>query len=86
MKGPILIFVVVSTFIYETHQCKPSATTASGSSAPKTICSGQIIFEDNFDDLNTGKWKHEITLGGGGVSYLFISNRKIFLGKLTIYI
>ncbi|KAF2887969.1 hypothetical protein ILUMI_18204 [Ignelater luminosus] len=66
MKYSILIFAVVSTFIYETHQCGPSATTASGSSAPTRICSGQLIFEDNFDNLNTNKWKHEITLGGGG--------------------
>ena len=27
-----------------------------------------LIFEDNFDSLDFNKWKHEITLGGGGVS------------------
>ncbi|KAF2903372.1 hypothetical protein ILUMI_02808 [Ignelater luminosus] len=78
MKYSILIFVVVSTFIYETHQCKPSATTASGSSAATRICSGELIFEDNFDNLNTEKWKHEITLGGDGVKPTLTSD---FLGE-----
>lgn len=26
----------------------------------------RLIFEDNFDNLDTGKWRHEITAGGGG--------------------
>ncbi|KAF2898774.1 hypothetical protein ILUMI_07407 [Ignelater luminosus] len=66
MKVSIFIFVVASTFIYETHQCMPSVTTASGGAAPIWICSGQLIFEDHFDTLDHNKWKHEITLGGGG--------------------
>lgn len=48
--------------------CLPSRTTASGSEAPSTICSGDLIFEDNFDFFDFKKWEHENTLGGGGVS------------------
>lgn len=47
-------------------QCVPSVTTASGTLAPAQICSGQLLFEDNFDTLNQTKWKHEISLWGGG--------------------
>ena len=27
---------------------------------------GELIFEDNFDFLDTSKWEHEITMAGGG--------------------
>uniref|UniRef100_A0A1B0D530 Uncharacterized protein n=1 Tax=Phlebotomus papatasi TaxID=29031 RepID=A0A1B0D530_PHLPP len=48
-------------------QCVPSVTTVSGSHAPQgQICSGQMIFEDNFNDLDHGRWQHETTLAGGG--------------------
>jgi beta-glucanase (GH16 family) len=54
------------------HQCRsqcatPSPTTASGTHAPTgEICSGDLIFEDEFDELDMQKWNHESTLGGGG--------------------
>jgi hypothetical protein len=32
------------------------------------ICAGDLIFEDNFDFLDFGKWEHEINADGGGVS------------------
>ncbi|KAJ3664408.1 hypothetical protein Zmor_008582 [Zophobas morio] len=49
-------------------QCAtPSPTTATGTHAPTgQICSGDLIFEDDFDILNLQKWNHEITVGGGG--------------------
>ena len=28
--------------------------------------SGKLVFEDNFDRLDFKKWKHDITLSGGG--------------------
>lgn len=31
-----------------------------------TIASSKIIFEDNFTTFNFSKWKHDITLSGGG--------------------
>ncbi|XP_058821626.1 beta-1,3-glucan-binding protein-like [Topomyia yanbarensis] len=46
---------------------KPSVTTASGSFVKReAFCSGDLIFEDNFDKLDLEKWQHEHTLGGGG--------------------
>mgnify|MGYP005984562637 CR=1 len=53
----------------QTQCTKPSPTTVSGTHAPTTtICSGDLIFEDEFDELDLQKWNHELTLGGGGVS------------------
>jgi hypothetical protein len=70
-------------------QCLKSETTASGTHAPKDFCSGDLIFEDNFDTLNFGKWKHEVTMGGGG-NWEFqmvrkISTTRYLYLKLTIY-
>ncbi|XP_063925503.1 beta-1,3-glucan-binding protein-like [Zophobas morio] len=51
----------------QTQCTKPSPTTVSGTHAPTTtICSGDLIFEDEFDELDLQKWNHELTLGGGG--------------------
>lgn len=47
-------------------QCNPTSTVISGTHAPGNICSGQLIFEDNFDNLDLAKWRHENTLAGGG--------------------
>lgn len=49
-----------------TKACIPSVTTVSGTHRPERICSGQVIFEDNFDYFDLSKWQHEVTLGGGG--------------------
>lgn len=44
-----------------------TVTTASGARAPSTFCSGDLIFEDNFNTpLDKTKWRHDVTLGGGG--------------------
>lgn len=50
------------------EECKPSITTASGTNAPEKICSGQLIFDENFENLDKGKWIPQVTLWGGGVS------------------
>ncbi|XP_055606662.1 beta-1,3-glucan-binding protein-like [Uranotaenia lowii] len=48
-------------------RCDASLTTASGSKAlPGPYCSGDLIFEDNFNEFNLETWEHERTLGGGG--------------------
>ncbi|CAD7089076.1 unnamed protein product [Hermetia illucens] len=48
-------------------RCPLSPTSASGSATHGgSYCSGELIFEDNFDWLDEGKWQHEITLAGGG--------------------
>ncbi|XP_075970510.1 beta-1,3-glucan-binding protein-like [Anticarsia gemmatalis] len=46
--------------------CTPSVTTVSGTHAPAKICSGALIFKDEFDEFDFEKWQHENTLGGGG--------------------
>ena len=46
--------------------CQWSPTTVSGSKKPSSVCSGQLIFEDNFNSFEQSKWQHEITLAGGG--------------------
>jgi hypothetical protein len=50
--------------------CTPSATTVSGTYRPQRICSGQLIFEDNFNNFDLSKWQHEVTLGGGSIDNL----------------
>jgi hypothetical protein len=39
----------------------------TGSSPESCTAYPCLLFEDNFDYLDVSKWKHEITLGGGGV-------------------
>ncbi|CAH2992139.1 unnamed protein product [Chilo suppressalis] len=46
--------------------CRPSVTTVSGSHAPATVCSGALIFSDEFNEFDLEKWQHENTLAGGG--------------------
>lgn len=48
-------------------------TTASGTFAPKEpIQKHNLIFNENFDKFNLDIWKHDLSLGGGGVSIIFI--------------
>lgn len=47
-------------------ECIRSVTTVIGTKKPSRICSGQLIFEDNFDNVDKSKWKFENTLAGGG--------------------
>lgn len=47
--------------------CRPSITSASGSAA-LTVCSGSLIFVENFNRLDKNKWQPEVTLSGGSVS------------------
>jgi hypothetical protein len=47
-------------------QCTPS--TASGWRSPQTFCSGDLIFEENFDELDSDVWHHRVTLSGGRIS------------------
>lgn len=43
-----------------------SITTASGAASKSSFRSGDLIFEDTFDDFNFENWQHENTLSGGG--------------------
>lgn len=52
-------------------KCEPSLTTISGlhgTQSPSTaLCSGDLVFEDNFDFLDFETWEHEITMASGTV-------------------
>ncbi|XP_041976668.1 beta-1,3-glucan-binding protein-like [Aricia agestis] len=54
------------TLLAYTSACNISETKVSGSRAPKSVCSGDLVFEDNFDEFDFDVWQHEITLSGGG--------------------
>lgn len=63
-----LLCLFLFSAIYCEEICEESRTTTSGTFAPKKFCSGDLIFEDDFDTFNLKKWQHENTLAGGGVS------------------
>lgn len=67
MFKSVLVLLSISAISFA-DDCKSSITTASGWAAPKTICAGQLIFEENFDSLDKTKWKPEVSFWGGGVS------------------
>lgn len=62
----LILFTVLSVFLDFSDAC--TVTTASGTRAPAagSFCSGALIFEDNFDTLDQGKWRHAGTMSGGG--------------------
>ena len=62
------LVILVCTIAAAAAQCQPSVTTAVGTKAPATICSGDLIFNDDFDTFDLSTWNHEKTAGGGGVS------------------
>lgn len=49
-------------------KCNVPITTCSNFMCPKKFCSGELIFEENFNNLDKKIWKPEVTLLGGGVS------------------
>ncbi|CAH1105417.1 unnamed protein product [Psylliodes chrysocephalus] len=65
----IVYFLILSVLYLESLsdcECQESITSVSGRYSPKRkICSGDLIFEENFDLLRLDIWKHEQTLGGG---------------------
>lgn len=66
MKGFIWVFVIGLAVCNAERKCGMTPTTVSGLKAPRRICSGDLIFYDNFRELDFEKWKHENTLSGGG--------------------
>lgn len=65
MNQYFFIFGFIGFFKF-TIGCNPTVTTASGLLAPSKICSGDLIFEDNFDTIDEKTWMFDNTLGGGG--------------------
>jgi len=82
MKTILLFVVLLINLLKLTEQaltplslikpkCEQTLTTVSGSHRPNNIiCSGDLIFEDTFDEFDFQVWQHENTLAGGGVSIL----------------
>lgn len=62
MKVLVLIFALIGSALC----CTPSPTRVVGPLAPNQVCSGDIIFEDNFNSINRNAWLFENTLAGGG--------------------
>ena len=62
---PLLVVSLAAAVVAGPVSDQLSVTTYNDG---KTAMSGEIIFEDNFDELDMVAWQHEITLWGGGVS------------------
>ena len=62
------LVIVVCTIAAAAAQCVPSVTIAIGTKAPATICSGDLIFNEEFNTFDLSTWNHEKTASGGGVS------------------
>lgn len=58
--------ILVCTIAAASAQCVQSVTTAIGTKAPATICSGDLIFNEEFNSLDLSTWNHEKTASGGG--------------------
>lgn len=69
----LLISVIDCCYSYRyvnPHACRYTPTTVSGTKAPTgRICKGQLILDEKFLEFDRDLWKHELTLGGGGVSF-----------------
>lgn len=78
MKFLLSFSVLVLALLCNREAFGCTITTASGSHAPKNFCHGDLIFEDNFDKLDFGKWKHDITMWGGGNNEFqwYVNDRK----------
>jgi hypothetical protein len=63
MKPLLLLLCAVAV----ASPCDISITTASGTKAPSQICSGALIFNEEFNTFDFQTWNHEITAAGGGV-------------------
>nr|AFR46662.1 gram-negative bacteria binding protein [Parcoblatta sp. PS] len=61
-----VLLLVVGLIAGVSAQCNPSVTTAVGSRAPQQICSGDLIFNEEFDTFDLETWNHEKTATGGG--------------------
>lgn len=70
------LFVALAVICGRSHLvenvCQRSITTVSGRYAPiaRKLCSGQVIFEENFETFKEDLWQHDVNMGGGGVSWI----------------
>jgi hypothetical protein len=64
------LVVLVCTLAAAHAECLPSVTTVVGTKAPAEICSGDLIFNEEFNVFDLSTWNHEKTAAGGGVSLI----------------
>lgn len=62
----LLLLSVILAITGSSDECNTTVTTASGTRAPKNICSGDLIFNEEFNKFDFHTWSHEKTLTGGG--------------------
>jgi hypothetical protein len=72
-----VLVILVCTVAAASSDCVPSVTTAIGTKAPATICSGELIFDEEFDTFDLSTWGHEKTAAGGGVSFILSQKFKM---------
>ncbi|KAJ4427903.1 beta-1,3-glucan-binding protein-like [Periplaneta americana] len=72
-----LFLLLVCAIAGARSQCNPSPTQVVGSKAPAQICSGDLVFNEEFDVFDLGTWAHEKTAAGGGnwEFEIYINNR-----------
>jgi hypothetical protein len=68
MRSVLLLLCVAARASSGSAACVPSVTTASGHKAPGRICSGDLIFDEEFTSFDLRTWNHEKTAAGGEVS------------------
>lgn len=68
------VLLVASLLSASEAKCRPTISRVSGKNVPSgPLCSGQLLLNEQFNYLNKNLWKHEITIGGGGVSVLLFA-------------
>lgn len=63
-----LVLLLLCAAARASATCIASITTATGHKAPSRICSGDLIFNEEFNSFDFQTWNHEKTATGGGVS------------------
>lgn len=68
MQSLKVLFILSAVVLVTCQDGGPTVTTASGTHAPArgSFSSGDLIFEDLFEELDFEAWQHENTLAGGG--------------------
>lgn len=70
----LLVLAIVYFTAAAAQVCEPSVTTVSGRAAASEICSGELVFEDNFETLDLTKWSQDVNLWGGLLRNSLIKN------------
>lgn len=81
----IVVIGVIGGIDSHRRTCQYTPTTVKGSKAPAgPICKGQLLLDEQFTDFDRDLWKHEITLGGGGVSFFVIKSTDFMFNLDTV--